>query len=124
MNRSKLLEAIRAEVLTALQSGPQDTYQLAALAKVPTKYMQVLLHREKEAGRVSSVRAKSPNAPSVYYIGDTAPKPEPKPEVKRKAKVAHRIPVQTVIVRPFSIAGDDGTAFKITMPAAPWEVRV
>lgn len=61
-----------------------------------------------------------------YYPGQTAPdvpykvqKPEPPAP---KPRMQYAIPVKRVIVRPFSIAGENGTAAPVTLPAAPWEV--
>lgn len=53
-----------------------------------------------------------------YYIGGTAPKPQE----KARHPLTFTMPVKRVVVRPFSIAGEDGKTFSVTLPAAPWEV--
>lgn len=105
----------RSYIIEALSQGPHTAKQLATGAGISIKYMRGIIHAALDAGTISAERT---GPWFTYYIGDTAPK---RVVVSRRG---HRIPTKTVIVSPFSIAGEDGKSFKVTLPAAPWEVRV
>lgn len=115
-------EAIRATILAQLQSGPRTTEEIRDGTDLGgnmfSNVMQVMLR----AGEISRVQLTAKRY--RYYIGQTSPEPYTPAGKAVPKRTVYSIPVKTVVVSPFSIAGDDGKSFKITMPAAPWEVRV
>ena len=104
----------RSYIIEALSQGPHTAKQHATGAGISIEYMRGIIHAALDAGTISAERT---GPWFTYYIGDTAPK---------RIVVSKRglsIPTKTVIVRPLSIAGEDGKAFMVTLPKEPWEVH-
>lgn len=105
-----------AAVLSRIAQSPCRMADLIDATGQNHNLIQASLIRLFKQGAISKQKVKD-NA-NCYYIGGTAPKPEEKP----RHPPTFTMPVKRVVVRPFSIAGDDGKAFSVTLPAAPWEV--
>lgn len=116
-------DAVKARVLAMLSVEPLTGQEIAQRMDVNGRSlgnMFTSLLREKRISRFQWRKGQF-----RYFIGQTAPAGKyepvtraPKPEPKR---MEYRIPVKRVIVRPFSIAGENGTVAPVTLPAAPWE---
>lgn len=115
-------EAIRATILAQLRSGPKTSEQIREGTDLSGNMFSNVMAVLLRTGEISRVQITSKRF--RYYIGQTSPEPYAPAGQKAPKRTAYRIPVKTVVVSPFSIAGDDGKSYRITMPAAPWEVRV
>lgn len=109
-------------IIAVLTEGPKSTPQLVTATGVKGAVLGNIIKTLLKRGDISRQRIRDERY--RYFIGQTAPgwegyEPEqPKPE---KRPMKYRVPVKRVVVRPFSIAGEDGKAFTVTLPEAPWE---
>lgn len=115
-------EAIRATILAQLQSGPKTSEQIREGTDMQGNMFSNVMAVLLRSGEISRVQIKAKRF--RYYIGQTSPEPYTPSGQSVPKRTVYSIPVKTVIVSPFSIAGEDGKSFKVTLPAAPWEVRV
>lgn len=117
------VDAIKAQIIALVAESPKTAAEISKAVGINGNslghYFTVLLR----AGEVS--RHQYRKGYYRYHIRDTAPTtsyrvqiaPPPKPEAMQYA-----VPVKKVVVRPFSLAGENGTSAEVTLPAAPWEV--
>lgn len=127
--RAKENAAIGERIVAQLESGPMMSADLQAMFGLEENRLANILTRLLKAGKIS--RAAVTGRKYRYYHGLTsgeAYKPETRSKPPKVSK--HAIPTHQVVVRPFTIAGEDGKAFMVTMPKppfaipSPWEVRV
>lgn len=113
-------DELDAAVLGRISQGPCIMADLIASSGVRKNLINASLQRLFKRNAIS--KARHNRNTNRYYIGETAPKEKDAVLEARPVRV-HAIPVKRVVVRPFSIAGEDGKAFTVTLPAAPWEIR-
>lgn len=116
--------AIKAQIVALLEAGPKTSEEITAVIGLNGSSLGVYYSALLRSGAIS--RYEIAKQRFVYYHGKTAPagsyrdkrKAQRKPQPVQRQ---HRVPVKRVVVRPFSIAGEDGKSFSVTLPAAPWE---
>lgn len=116
------VNAIRSKIVLLIEQGPKTSAEIAASlgiggSSLGNDFKELL--RSEAISRVELSKGRY-----RYYIGQTAPAASDKAEIAKKAepkRMQYAVPVRKVIVRPFSIAGENGTSAEITLPAAPWE---
>lgn len=114
-------QAIRATIIAKLQSGPKTSEEIREGTDMEGNMFSNVMAVLLRTGEISRVQLTAKRY--RYYIGQTSPEPYTPAGQKAPKRTVYSIPVKTVVVSPFSIAGEDGKSYNITMPAAPWEVR-
>lgn len=115
--------AVKADILAALKSGPKTTPELVTATMregLELSSRIKMLLKDGEISRVEITKGRF-----RYYIGTTAPNWRGYVPAVRNLTAArltsqmeYRVPV-----RRMAFDADSGRTNRVTLPAAPWEIR-
>lgn len=111
---------LTTRILDALTKGPKTSPELAQALQMEGRFLSNTIKYLLKGNKISRVEISKGRW--RYYIGQTAPNWEGyTPQAKPQPKQTHRIPVKTIDVSRNYFG--DATPIRITLPAAPWEIR-
>lgn len=112
----------REKILACLASGPKLPREIAEALDVDGNRLANRIRSMLLQGLIS--RKEITGGRWRYYIGNTSGEEYTPFKARTKAKTKHAIPTKVVTIRPLATEGYSPLSAQITMPAAPWEVRV